>query len=138
MCFQNTISLETGLSDFKKMTISVLNYHFIKHKPKVINYQDYKYYSNEVFFNVFISEITQNNIGHSDFDLYKEVFLSILNKHAPIKQKYVRANQAPCMNKILQKAVMNRSRLRNRFLKNRTDENKIAYTKQKNFCVSLF
>ena len=42
------------------------------------------------------------------------------------------------MNKTLQKAVMNRSRLRNRFLKNKTDENKIAYTKQRNFCVSLF
>ena len=32
---------------------------------------------------------------------------------------------------------MKRSRLTNNFLKNRTGENKILYTKQKNYCVSL-
>ena len=32
---------------------------------------------------------------------------------------------------------MARSRLRKNFLKNRTEENKIGYTKQRNKCVSL-
>ena len=32
---------------------------------------------------------------------------------------------------------MRRTRLRNQFLKNRTDENKISYSKQRNYCVSL-
>ena len=32
---------------------------------------------------------------------------------------------------------MTRTRLRNRFLKNRTEENKKKYTKQRNYCVSL-
>ena len=32
---------------------------------------------------------------------------------------------------------MTRTRLRNRFLKNRTEENKRKYTKQRNCCVSL-
>ena len=32
---------------------------------------------------------------------------------------------------------MERTCLRNTFLKNRTVANKLAYTKQKNFCVSL-
>ena len=40
-----------------------------------------------------------------------------LNEHAPIKEKYVRANNPPFMNKTLSKAVMTRSRLRNRYLK---------------------
>ena len=41
------------------------------------------------------------------------------------------------MNKKLNKAIMNRSRLRNRFLKNKTKENKKAYNRQRNYVVSL-
>ena len=41
------------------------------------------------------------------------------------------------MNKTLQQAIMKRSRLRNIFLKNCTEENKRNYNKQRNFCVSL-
>ena len=32
---------------------------------------------------------------------------------------------------------MKRSRLRNNFLKNRTEDNKTLYAKQRNYCVSL-
>ena len=42
------------------------------------------------------------------------------------------------MNKTLQKAVMTRSRLRNKFLKNKTQSKKTAYKKKRNYCVSLF
>ena len=38
----------------------------------------------------------------------------------------------------LQKAVMTRSRLRDEFFKNKTQSNKTAYKKQRNYCVSLF
>ena len=41
------------------------------------------------------------------------------------------------MNKAISKAVMDRTRLRNKFLKNRTAENKLAYNRQRNYCVSL-
>ena len=39
--------------------------------------------------------------------------------------------------KDLSKAIMKRSRLRNNFLKNKTEQNKTLYTKQRNYCVSL-
>ena len=41
------------------------------------------------------------------------------------------------MNKAISKAVMDRTRLRNKFLKNRTAENKLAYNRQRDYCVSL-
>ena len=41
------------------------------------------------------------------------------------------------MKKTLSKEILTRTRLRNRFLKNRTEENKRNYTKQRNHCVSL-
>ena len=43
----------------------------------------------------------------------------------------------PFLNKDLSKAIMTRTKLRNIFLQNKGEENKIRYTKQRNFCVSL-
>ena len=43
---------------------------------------------------------------------FLNIFIEILNKHAPMKQKYVRANQGRFMTKDLYKAIMKRSRLR--------------------------
>ena len=54
-----------------------------------------------------------------------------------MKKKSVRANDGPFMTKALRKAIMKRSCLRNRFNKNRTDDNKKAFKKQRNLCVKL-
>ena len=53
-----------------------------------------------------------------------------LGKHAPTKKRHARANQAPCMNKKSSKAIMKRSRLRNKFLNTRSDLDRKAYNKQ--------
>ena len=49
----------------------------------------------------------------------------------------VRANHLSYMNKTLSKEIMTRTRLRNRILKNRPEDSKRKYTKQRNYCVSL-
>ena len=41
------------------------------------------------------------------------------------------------MNKTLSKAIMQRSKLRNIFLKNKTEENRNNYRKQRNLCAIL-
>ena len=56
---------------------------------------------------------------------------------APIKQKHNRGNQSPFMNKDIYKATMAGTRLRNRFLKELTQMNRLAYKTQRNYCVSL-
>ena len=63
--------------------------------------------------------------------------MSILNKHAPMKERLVRANNSPFMNKKLTKAIMTRSRLKNKFSKNPNEVNKSIYNKQRNYCVNL-
>ena len=60
-----------------------------------------------------------------------------LDIHAPPKQKYARGNHRPFMNKALSKEIMTRTRRRNKFLKNRSEENKKRFSKQRNYCVSL-
>ena len=62
---------------------------------------------------------------------------STLDQDAPRKQKYARGNHMPFMNKTISKKIMKRTKLRNKFLKERTDESKKRYTSQRNYCVSL-
>ena len=56
---------------------------------------------------------------------------------APIKKKYARGNQMPFMTKYLPKEIVIRSRLRNKYLKHKTEEDSFFYTQQRNKCVSL-
>ena len=62
------------------------------------------------------------------------LFFTIQNKQIVYKN---RENQAPFMTKELSKAIMKRSRFKNKFNKNPCDENKSMYKKQRNFCSNL-
>ena len=63
--------------------------------------------------------------------------MELLNKVAPLKTKYLRANYSKFTTKELSKAIMLRTKLRNQFWKKRTSEAKLKYNKQRNLCVSL-
>ena len=41
--------IETGLSDFHKMTVALINMDFPKMKPRVIRYQKYKIFYDDAF-----------------------------------------------------------------------------------------
>ena len=64
-------------------------------------------------------------------------FLEVVNVHAPLKTKIVRGNDAPFVDKQLRKAIYTRARLKNKIHRNPSKENKMAYKKQINFCISL-
>ena len=49
----------------------------------------------------------------------------------------VRANQRVFLNKEIHQAIMLRSRLRNKFLKEKTAFSRKAYNKQRNYCDKL-
>ena len=136
--FQNSMAIETGLSDFHKMIVTVMKSHYKKQKPKIICYRKYTNYSTDLFREELLNNISKENFQNMTLNAFKTIFMVLLDKFARMKHKYIRANQAPFMNKTLNKSVMNRSRLKNRYLKNRTPENWLAYKKQRNSCVSLF
>ena len=62
---------------------------------------------------------------------FKAVLNEAIQKHAPIKQRYVRANQAPFINKTINKEIMKRSKLGNKFLNTKSDIDRKAYDKQR-------
>ena len=136
--FQHSTTIETGLSDHHKLTITVMRSFFPKQTPTIRSYRDYKNFDQYLFRNELLKELYNVHRGKVDYDTFEEIFVRLLNMYAPIKQRYIRANNSPFMNKTLSKAVMTRSRLRNKFLKNPTPENKASYTKFRNYCTGLF
>ena len=137
--FQSTCIVESGLSDFHMMTLTVMRKSFKKFQPKIINYRSYKHFQNEAFRETLLKNLSQENFVNNDngFQRFCSISLNSLEKHAPSKKKYTRGNHMPFFNKDLSKAIMTRTKLRNIFLQNKSEENKIRYTKQRNFCVSL-
>ena len=51
--------------------------------------------------------------------------------------KYKRGNQMPFVKKDLSKAITKRLKLKNNYLKNRTEANGMLYKKQRDYCISL-
>ena len=128
--FQNSGVYETGLFDFHKLTFTVL-------KPRIIKYRDYKYFDNNEFRDELIRELSSNNMQSDGLARFTNISKMILEKKVPSKERYVRYNQAKFMNKNLQKAIMNRSSLLNRYREEETEATSTAYKRQRNFCVKL-
>ena len=66
-----------------------------------------------------------------DYKHFKDSIIDTLNKHVSLKRKYLRANHSNFITKELSKAIMQRSKLRNLYLKVRSAENKIRYKKER-------
>ena len=126
--------VETGISDFHKLTLAILNKHVKKLPPKIVKYRSYRNFNKETFQGI-LSRILEN--GNLGFEAKTAVVMEELEKMAPMKTRVVRGNNAPFFNKDMHKAIMVRSRLKNRYLKNKTRENKLNYHRQRNYCTSL-
>ena len=59
-----------------------------------------------------------------EFDQFKAALDEVIQRHTPIKKRYVRANQTPFMNKMINKEITKRSCLRNNFLSSIRNEKK--------------
>ena len=112
--FQNSEVIETGLSDFHKMSLTVMKVLYNKQKPKIIQYRKYKGFSNEAFMHELESALAR--FSQISFGTFKSTVDYILQKHAPIKKRYVRANQASFVNSKIHKEVIRMIRLRNKFI----------------------
>ena len=57
--FESTCVLETGLSDFHLMTVTVMRKIFKKSKPRTINYRSYKQFANEAYRESLLHELSK-------------------------------------------------------------------------------
>ena len=128
--FQNSCMIETGSSNFHGMVVTDMKTSFgrlemlvfrkILHtylmdgplKPRVTNYRDYKSFGNKIFWEELLYELWSNIWGK--YNWFWRVYwhmMETLNHHAPTKQKYIRGNHLPFMNKTLSKEIMHRASL---------------------------
>ena len=136
--FQNTKIISSGLSDCHMLVLNVIKTTFPKAKPKKNFCRDFKHFKENIFKDDLKRCLYANTDTSVNFSKFQEVFLNVLAIHAPIKQKYIRANEVPYMTKNLRKAIMTRSRLENKYLKTNSLVDKNLFKKHKNYCNRLY
>ena len=115
LSFQSTETVSTGLSEFHKLVLTVLKTSIVKNKLQEIQYRNCKYFDPRKFNKDLKEEFSREYVDScSKFD---EIFLKVLNIHASLKKKMLRANHAPYVSKALRKAIMKRSCLENIYFK---------------------
>ena len=139
LSFQKTHVSETGLSDYHKLITTLFKTNFSGLRPKVLSYRSYKNFIESKFLNDLNKTIISfgNENPNQNYNVLSNRFLEVVNVHAPLKTKIVRVNDAPFVDKQLRKAIYTRTRLKNKIHRNPLKENKMAYKKQRNFCVSF-
>ena len=111
---------------------------FQKLDPKIIHYRDYRKYFNYSFRQDLLSTLVMENINLSNgLQKFIDICIKTLDKFAPRKKRHSRGNNMPFMNKSFSCAHMKRTWLRKCYLKNRSEQNRLSYVKQRNYCVSL-
>ena len=102
-------------------------------------YRDYCNFDNEIFINEVKNIIELEYCQNQSLEIrsFKKKVDNILQKHAPLRKRYVRANQAPFKDKSVNKHIMKRTRLRNKFLDTKSDIDRKAYNTQRNLCIIL-
>ena len=117
------------------MIVTVLKIYFQKREAKVINYRDYRNFSNDEFRQEVLKDIlkTTQNGNIVSYESFLSICQQAVNSRAPKKQKYVTPNHSSFINKAILKSIMDRPGLRNKFLKTRSNEANKAYNTSLSF-----
>ena len=103
---QHTGTVDTGISDHHHLIYTMLKTTYTKLPPKKITYRVYKDFDRENFLYDLESNLFYVNDNYSAFE---KVFTNVLNKHAPLKTKFLRSNNKQFVTKELRKAIMKRT-----------------------------
>ena len=113
----------------------MLKSNFVKLPPKFIRYREYKNFRAKDF-QTDLDNILRITI-HLNYQLFHSVTETELQKHAPLKQRVIRRNNKPHIKSDLRKAIMTRTRLKNRANKSGSGEDYKKYKRQRNLIVSM-
>ena len=119
------------------MVLTVFKSEIPNLTPKVVLYRKYKHFNSDKFKLYVSDKLSMQDLTTKDYKNFKDSIIYSLNKHGPLKRKYLRAYHSNFITKELSKATMQRSKLRNLYLKVRSDENRLMYKEQRYICASL-
>ena len=82
--------------------VSVFKTSNKKQNPKIVTYRDYKCFDGKKFREILITYITYFSTDKNiSYDLSENLVLETLDKMASIRQKDIKGNQSPFMNKAI-------------------------------------
>ena len=92
--FHSTYVVETGLSNFHRMTMAAMRKSFKKYQSSIISYRLYKNFPNAAFRKTLIKKLSNENLVNNDngFERICDISLETLNKYAACKKKHARRN----------------------------------------------
>ena len=99
--FKSTLIIKIGLSDFHKLIVTGLKVKHGKVPLKIIQYRDCKNFHSPIFFEKLQLRLTHLDMNSLDFVSLKKCFMELLNKVAPLKTKFLRANHSKFITKYL-------------------------------------
>ena len=139
--FLHTTVIHNSISDVHSMVTTKLKCSIPNRKPRSIRYRCTKNFNKHDFLadleEAGLEECALVENTNSAWKFLTDKFKSIIDIHAPVKNKRVRANPAPFMNTTLRKEIMKRKRLYHNYLSCRNQSNWELYRRQRNACVSL-
>ena len=97
--FQDTQVIETGLSDFHKMNITVLKMFFSKQKHDTVFFRNYKKFDNSAFREALNRELLKYDLNNIEYDTFQEIIVSLLNAYTPLKKKISQSKSCKFGNK---------------------------------------
>ena len=100
-----------------------------------INYRKYKNFDRNSFLHDLRNMLY--NYCINDYNDFYQIFTIILDRHAPMKTKFLSPNNSPHITKELRQAIMKRSRLNNLANKTKNPEYMAAYKRQRSLIVNL-
>ena len=66
--FQDTCTIETGLSDIHKLVVTALKLYFPKQKPNIQTFRDYKRFQNDLFRSELDYELSKLDVCNLEFE----------------------------------------------------------------------
>ena len=93
MSFQSSGVIETGLSDFHKMIVTVTKTTNQKLDPKITHCRDYNTFCNNNFKEHLLSALVMENLDlNNDLEKRLVVCVKTLDRFGPYKKTYLRGN----------------------------------------------
>ena len=139
--FHSSNTSECGLSDYHHIVYTVKRGRINLPKPRWITYRSYKKYREDAFLQDMAHaplHVCQVFDDPDDVNwAYTRMITDVIDRHAPLKRKRRRAEEAPYMNSTYRKAIRLKTKLRSEFFKMKTQTNWELYRKQRNLCTSM-
>ena len=102
--FKPSNTFETGLSDYHKLVCTILESGGFKVAPIEKIYRSYKMFDVNNF--KYILKFELEKVKSERYGEFEALFLKKLNKHAPLKRKFLRHDNNPFMTRDLREQVM--------------------------------